>query len=171
MDERVYDDEFDEVKTDAGRWEVPFDKHGVLLAAIRRLWDRNKKFRKPDDPVFANKVGRPLDRHNLLHRHWKPIAEKLGLPKTVDFRSFRTMHASLMRRFGVRLEVALDNMGHAGGTGSITLDVYSKTWWNERVEAVSRVVEAVFAEPDENQEEKEVAIPLKGLPDDGIAKE
>lgn len=40
--------------------------------------------------------------------------------------------------------------------------VYSKTWWSERVEAVSRVVEAIFAEPDE--EEKKIAISLKGLP-------
>ncbi len=125
VDERVYDDEFDDVKTDAGKREVPFDKHGVILAAIRGMWASNKKFRKPDDLVFANKLGRPLDRHNLLNRHLKPIAEKLGLPKTVDFRSFRTMHASLMRRFGARLEVARDNMGHAGGTGSITLDVMS----------------------------------------------
>ena len=145
VDERVYDDEFDDVKTDAGRREVPFDKHGVILAAIQRMWIRNKKYRKPDDLVFANKFGRPIDRHNLLNRQVKPMAEKLGLPKTVDFRSFRTMHASLMRRFGARLEVARDNMGHAGSTGSITLDVYSKTWWNERVEAVTRVVEAVFA--------------------------
>jgi integrase len=170
VDERVYDDEFDDVKTDAGKREVPFDEHGVILAAIRRLWARNKQFRKPDDLVFANKLGRPLDRHNLLHRHVKPMAERLGLAKTVDFRSFRTMHASLMRRFA-RLEVARDNMGHAGATGSITLDVYSKTWWDERVEAVNCVVEAVFAEPDEKEEMRRTAIPLKGLPGDGMAKE
>ena len=167
VDERVYDDEFDEVKTEAGKREVPFDKHGVLLAAIQQMWATNKNFRKPDDLVFANKVGKPLDRHNLLNRHLKPAAEKLGLPKTIDFRSFRTMHASLMRRFGARLEVARDNMGHAGSSGSITLDVYSKTWWSERVEAVSRVVEAVFAEPDE-EERKENPVPLKGLPGCGI---
>ena len=46
---------------------------------------------------------------------------------------------------------------------------YSKTWWNERVEAVSRIVEAVFSEPDE-EEKKRVAIPLKGFPDDEIGK-
>jgi hypothetical protein len=40
-------------------------------------------------------------------------------------------------------------MGHTGSTGSITLDVYSKTWWDERVEAVNWIVEAVFSEPDE----------------------
>jgi len=123
------------------------------------------KFRKPDGLVFANRAGKALDHHNLLHRHVKPVAEKLGIARTVDFRSFRTMHASLMRRYGARLEVARDNMGHAGSTGSITLDVYSKTWWNERVEAVSRVVEAVLAEPDED--ERKIVSPLVGLPNGG----
>jgi integrase len=151
VDERVYDDEFDEVKTSAGDREVPFDRHGVILAAIQRMWARNTNFRKPDDLVFANRTGKPLDRHNLLHRHLKPVAVRLGLPQTIDFRSFRTMHASLMRRFGARLEVARDNMGHAGSTGSITLDVYSKTWWEERVEAVTRIVEAVLTEPEEER--------------------
>jgi integrase len=170
VDERVYDDEFDDVKTDAGKREVPFDKHGVILGAVQRMWASNKKFRKPDDLVFANKVGKPLDRHNLLHRHVKPAAEKLGISTTIDFRSFRTMHASLMRRFGARLEVARDNMGHAGSSGSITLDVYSKTWWSERVEAVSRIVEAVFAEPDEKENNTTVT-PLKDLPESGKDKE
>ena len=151
VDERVYDNEFDDVKTEAGKREVPFDRHGVILAAVQRMWARNTKFRKPEDLVFANEVGKPLDRHNLLHRHVKKTAEKLGLPPTIDFRSFRTMHASLMRRYGARLEVARDNMGHSGSTGSITLDVYSKTWWEERVDAVTKVVEAVFAEPEDSR--------------------
>ncbi len=116
------------------------------------MWERNKQFRRPNDLVFANKQGKPLDRHNLLHRNLKPAVKKLGLPEGVDFRSFRTMHASLMRRMGGRLEVARDNMGHAGSTGSITLDVYSKTWWEERVDAVTRVVEAVMTEPEERKE-------------------
>ena len=162
VDERVYDDEFDEVKTDAGEREVPFDKHGVILAALKRMWTSNKKYRRPEDLVFANRRGNPLDRHNLLHRHLKPVAEKLGLSSDIDFRSFRTMHASLMRRLGARLEVARDNMGHAGNTGSITVDVYSKTWWDERVEAVTRIVEAVFTEPDE-EGRKRIAAPLPGV--------
>jgi hypothetical protein len=61
-------------------------------------------------------------------------------------------------------------MGHAGSTGSITLDVYSKSWWDERVEAVSSVVEAVFAEPDEKADNRSVT-PLKDLPDGGVGKE
>jgi hypothetical protein len=131
----------------------------VILPAIQRMWGSNKKFHKPDDLVFTNRMGKPLDRHNLLHRHLKPAAEKLGLPPTMDFRSFRTMHASLMRHFGARLEVARDNVGHAGNTGSITLDVYSKTWWEERVEAVTLIVEAVLTEP-EDKPKKAIITPL-----------
>jgi site-specific recombinase XerD len=126
------------------------------------MWVKNKQFRKPDGLVFANRAAKPLDRHNLLHRRVKPVAEKLGIASTVDFSSFRTMRASLMRRNGARLEVGRYNMGHAGSTGSITLDVYSKTWWNEGVEAVGRVVEAVFAEPDEKGEK--IVLPLKSFP-------
>jgi hypothetical protein len=120
--------------------------------------------------VFDNEVGKPLDDHNLRHRHANTAAEKLGISTSLDFRSFRTMHASLMRRFGARLEVARDNIGHAGSSGSITLDVYSKTWWSERVEAVSRIVEAVFAAPDEKENNTTVT-PLKDLPDSGNGKE
>jgi len=75
-----------------------------------------------------------------------------------------------MRRFGARLEVARDNMGHAGNSDSITLDIYSKTWCSERVEEVSRIVEAVFAEPDEKENNTTVT-PLKVLPNGGNGKE
>ncbi len=155
IDERVYEHVFDDAKTQAGKREVPFDRHGVILGALQAMWERNKQFRKPDDLVFASSDGRPLDRRNLFRRHLKKAVMKLGLPKEDDFRSFRTMHASLMRRMGGRIEVARDNMGHSGNTGSITLDVYSKTWWEERVDAVTRVVEAVMTEPEEGEGKKD----------------
>ena len=142
--ERVYDGEFDDVKTEAGEREVPFDGFGAIAGALRQTWERSK-FHGPEDLVFANKAGKPLDTHNLLQRHIKPAAIKLGLPRTIDFRSFRTMHASLMRRTGARPEVTRDNMGHAGI--DVTLNVYSQSWWDERVDAINRAVAAVFAEP------------------------
>lgn len=103
VDERVYDNEFDDVKTEAGKREVPFDRHGVILAAVQRMWARNTKFRKPEDLVFSNVACQP--------------------------------DAALRGAF----RVARDNMGHSGSTGSITLDVYSKTWWEERVDAVPKL--------------------------------
>lgn len=37
MDERFYEEEFDDVKTQAGKREVPFDRHGAILAALQRM--------------------------------------------------------------------------------------------------------------------------------------
>ena len=92
--ERFYEREFDDTKTDAGRRSIPFDSHGILRAVLDATWQRSI-YRKPDDLVFTNKKGGPVHRRNLLRRHLKPAAKKLGLPATVDFRSFRAMHSSL----------------------------------------------------------------------------
>jgi integrase len=170
--ERVYDGEFDDVKTDAGERDVPLDSTGMMAAALRQTWEHST-FHGPEDLVFANGAGHPLDTHNLLNRQLKPAAVKLGLPGTVDFRSFRKMHASLLRRTGARPEVLRDNMGHAGV--EVGLNIYSESWWDERVNAVSRAVAAVFAapaarppEPTETQEKPEnrssAWVPLFGCP-------
>jgi integrase len=141
--ERFYEGEFDDTKTDAGRRSIPLDSHGILRALLDATWQRSK-YRKPDDLVFTNAKGGPVNRRNLLRRHLKPTVKKLGLPATVDFRSFRTMHSSLMSSVGVRPEVTRDNMGHA--TVDVTQNVYNRTWWEERVEAVSLAAACVWRE-------------------------
>src|SRR6201993_5010327 len=141
--ERFYEGEFDDTKTDAGRRSIPFDSHGILRAVLDATWQRSK-YRNPNDLVFTNKKGGPVNRRNLLRRHLKPTVKKLGLPETVDFRSFRTMHSSLMSSAGVRPEVTRDNMGHA--TVDVTQNVYNRTWWEERVQAVSLAAASVWRE-------------------------
>jgi integrase len=93
--ERFYEGEFDDTKTDAGRRSIPLDSFGILRSVLDATWQRSK-YRKPEDLVFANRRGGPVHRRNLLRRQLKPTVKKLGLPATVDFRSFRTMHSSLM---------------------------------------------------------------------------
>lgn len=105
--ERFYEGEFDDTKTDAGRRSIPLDSHGILRAVLDAAWLRSKH-REPGDLIFANARGGP-NRRNLLRRHLKPTVKKLGLPQTVDFRSFHTMHSSLMSSVGVRPEVTRDN--------------------------------------------------------------
>jgi integrase len=139
IEERVYEGEFDDVKTDAGEREVPFDRVGSMKSALIGRWNASQH-RNPDDLVFSTRKGGVLGRRNLL-RHIKAAAIKLGLSKAVDFRSFRTMHSSLMLREGARPEVVRDNMGHANI--DVTQNVYGKSWWEERVDAVTRAVEAV----------------------------
>jgi integrase len=141
--ERFYEGEFDDTKTDAGRRSIPLDSFGILRTVLDAAWQRSK-YRKPEDLVFSNRRGGPIHRRNLLRRQLKPAVKKLGLPSTMDFRSFRTMHSSLMSSVGVRPEVTRDNMGHA--TVDVTQNVYNKTWWEERVEAVSMAAAMVWRE-------------------------
>jgi integrase len=141
--ERFYEGEFDDTKTDAGQRSIPLDSFGIMRGVLDRAWARSKQ-RGAEDLVFTNAHGRPLDRRNLLRRQLKPTIKKLGLPPTVDFRSFRTMHSSLMSSVGVRPEVTRDNMGHS--TVDVTQNVYNKTWWEERAEAVSLAAASVWRE-------------------------
>jgi integrase len=136
-----YEGEFDDTKTDAGRRSVPLDSHGILRGVLDAAWQRSKH-RNPGDLVFTNAKGGPVNRRNLLRRQLKPTIKKLGLPASTDFRSFRTMHSSLMSSIGVRPEVTRDNMGHANL--DVTQNVYNRTWWEERVEAVSMAAATVW---------------------------
>jgi integrase len=142
--ERFYEGEFDDTKTDAGRRSIPLDSFGILRGVLERAWARSKGH-GPTDLIFTNARGGPIDRRNLLRRHLKPTIKKLELPSTVDFRSFRTMHSSLMSSVGVRPEVTRDNMGHS--TVDVTQNVYNKTWWEERAEAVSLAAASVWRQP------------------------
>jgi integrase len=110
--ERFYEGEFDDTRTDAGRRSIPLDSFGILRRVLDAAWQRSKH-RNPSDLIFTNAKGGPVNRRNLLNRQLKPTIKKLGLPTSVDFRSFRTMHSSLMSSIGVRPEVTRDNMGHA----------------------------------------------------------
>ena len=141
--ERFYEGEFDDAKTEAGQRSIPLDSFGILRKLLDQTWAKSKH-REPEDLVFTNLRGGPLDRRNMLRRHLKPVIKRLGLPRTVDFRSFRTMHSSLMSSVGVRPEVTRDNMGHA--TIDVTQNVYNKTWWEERAEAVSLAAASVWKE-------------------------
>lgn len=128
----------------------------MLRKAVTRIWNKTK-FRKPEDFIFATKNGTPTERRNVL-RHVKTAAKELKLPKEVDFRSFRTMHASLMHRTGARAEITRDNMGHS--EVPTTIEIYSKTWWDERAAAMSAVVDLVMKSDEskagqDNQQKEE----------------
>ncbi len=144
VDERLWEDDLDVPKTISGNREIPFDRRGMLKATVTRLWEKTKH-RQPDDFIFITRNGTPLGRRNVL-RHVKAAAKELGLPRQIDFRSFRTMHSSLMGRAGARPEVIRDNMGHHDI--DLAQNVYGKSWWEERVDAVSAVVDMLMTAAD-----------------------
>jgi hypothetical protein len=72
------------------------------------------------------------------------------------------MHSSLMSSIGVRPEVTRDNMGHA--TIDVTQNVYNKTWWEERVEAVSMAAATVWRKFSPHRKRLRQCKPFCGSP-------
>jgi integrase len=147
IDERLYESELDDPKTEHGKREVPLDRQGTLKDALARTWKKTKH-KTPTDFVFCSRNGNTLERRNILKRQIKPKAKALGIPETIDFRSFRTMHSSLMGRAGARPEVIRDNMGHSDI--DVSQNIYGRTWWEERVDAVSDAVTLLMTSGNES---------------------
>jgi hypothetical protein len=63
------------------------------------------------------------------------------------------MHSSHKLREGVRPEIVRDNMGHANI--DVTQIVFGKSWWEERVDAVTQAVEAVTNAAQKCRERRE----------------
>ena len=125
-----------------------------FLARYRYMWERNKKFRKPDDLCSPTRSGKPLDRHNLLHRHLKKAAEKLGLPDDDRLPQLpyhaREPDAAYGRPSWRSPATTWVTRGAPAPSRWMSI---RRSWWDERVDAVTRVVEAVFTEPEEKRRE------------------
>jgi integrase len=73
--ETVYDGHFDQPKTKRSARTIPIGTETAeILAALRPAAIDPKAL------VFATREGSPLERWNLLRKHLKPAAKKLGLP-------------------------------------------------------------------------------------------
>src|SRR5256884_6064793 len=71
--------------------------------------------------VFMNRVDRPIDALNLVHRVWLPLLEKAGL-RRIRFHDLRHTFASLLIQNGESLAYVKDQMGHS--SLQVTVDVY-----------------------------------------------
>jgi len=56
-----------------------------------------------------------------------------------------------------RPEIVRDNMGHANI--DVTQNVYGKSWWEERVDAVTQAVEAVTNAAQNAEKEERIELP------------
>lgn len=78
--------------------------------AFMEQWAASK-FRGDDHPVFASRVGTPLDGHNLLNRVFKPHAKKLGLA-WANFHCLRHTTATLADQVGLTVAEKQKVLGH-----------------------------------------------------------
>jgi integrase len=74
------------------------------------------------DLVFANTIGKPLDRGAVLSRWFRPLLATAGLPR-IRFHDLRHTAATLLLTQGVHVKVVSEMLGHS--SIGLTLDTYS----------------------------------------------
>jgi len=134
--ETVYDGHFDQPKTKRSARIIPIGTETAeILSAIRPA---NVD---PKTLVFATREGLPLERWNLLRKHLKPTAKKLGLPD-VTWHLLRHSHATMLDTVGTPLGTMQSLLGHS--TPEITREIYLHAIPEEQRRAVESVERLVF---------------------------
>jgi integrase len=100
---------YGETKTSSSDRLVPI----VLpVAEILRDMQKSTRWNGPDDPVFAGKNGRPIDRTNAQTRFLRPAGEAIGLPG-VCWHALRHTLGTMVKDEGVDLGDRKLILGHA----------------------------------------------------------
>lgn len=118
---------FAEPKSARSRRQVMLTRVGVAALRQHRVRQAEERLRAGPawddlDLVFANEVGRPLSRANLVGRSFLPLLRRAGLPR-IRFHDLRHTAATLLLSRGVHPRISADMLGHA--TVAVTLDTYS----------------------------------------------
>jgi integrase len=119
---------FADPKTPRSRRTIPLPSTITHQLAAHKVSQARERFRlgaayASYDLVFATRTGMPLNLHNVLHQHFKPILEKAGLPRERRLYDLRHTHATMLLQAGVNPKVVSERLGHASIT--LTLDVYA----------------------------------------------
>jgi integrase len=149
IDERYCRGDWGEPKSDASNTTIPVNT--MVIERIHRLRTltvevkagtatRRYKVVKsdgPDDLVFQSvKSGRPMRDNNILTRHIKPAARKLGMP-WVNWLVLRRSFATWLKLSGADIKDAQGLMRHSRAT--TTLDVYQQFVPESQSRAVERL--------------------------------
>jgi integrase len=93
----------------------------IALDALKRHRDNNCD--ASEGWLFPTKRGNPVDAHNFIHRPWKRMLRKAGLPETTRYHDLRHGAASLLLSQGVPVPAVSNYLGHRDS--SITLNIYA----------------------------------------------
>ncbi len=137
----------EETKTAGSRRTIPLPSSVMRALSAHRAQQAEEQLRagvryEDHDLVFATLTGQPLDKHNLVHRHFKPILEAAGLPKTLRLYDLRHSCATLLLVAGENAKVVAERLGHAGIT--LTLDTYAHVLPTMQRQAAERLEAILF---------------------------
>ena len=134
--ETVYEGHFDQPKTKRGIRTIPI---GAETAAI--LAHLRPSLSGSHDLVFATREGLPLDRRNLLRKHVKPAARKLGLPN-VTWHLLRHCYATMLDSVKTPVGKIQSLLGHSAP--EITREIYLHAIPEEQRRTVTSVEKLIF---------------------------
>ena len=95
---------------------------GQVVQSALADWRKQAEFTKPSDFVFAIRTNSPIDLHNAMARHIKPVCRKIGI-SDIGWHDLRHTYTTWGRRAGIPVETMRDQLGHTSSV--LTLDVYS----------------------------------------------
>ena len=107
---------------------MPITEWMVELLAEHRRQQSEQRMRIADvwqdnGFVFADEIGGPLRRDNILKRHLRPALKRAGLSDSFRLYDLRHTCATLMLSQNLNPKVAAERLGHA--SVKMTLDTYS----------------------------------------------
>jgi len=149
IEERYSRGDWDQPKSESSRATIPVDSHVIqrmqrlksLIVTVRagRATRRYPAVKSdgPEDLVFQSVAkGAPMRDNNILARHMKPAARKLGINR-VNWQVLRRSCATWLQQAGVDVKDAQGIMRHS--RASTTQDVYQQLVPESQVNAVRRL--------------------------------
>jgi integrase len=149
IDERYCRGDWGEPKSDASNTTIPVNRKVIeRIQRLRALTVEVKAGRGtrryavvradgPDDLVFQSvKGGRPMRDNNILVRHIKPAARKIGIP-WVNWQVLRRSYATWLRMVGTDPRDRQSLMRHSRFT--TTAEVYEQDLPESQLEAVEKL--------------------------------
>jgi integrase len=118
---------FSEPKTAKGRRSVALPTLAVEALRRHKARQNEEKMRmrnvwEDGDLIFPNEKGKPMARQSLVHRSYKALLKRAGLPD-IRFHDLQHTAATLLLRLGEHPKVVQERLGHA--TIAVTMDIYS----------------------------------------------
>jgi integrase len=109
---------FAETKTSRSRRTIPLPASIVRQLARHKVEQDTERLKAGAvyaslDLIFATRTGLPISAHNLLHQHFKPALERVGLPRTVRLYDLRHTHATMPLQAGENPKVVSERLAHA----------------------------------------------------------
>jgi integrase len=139
--------QFVEPKTSRSRRSIAISQKNIALLREHRKKQSVRRLKigprwHDYDLVFPTREGKPIQAHNILRRHLRPILKEAKLPLALNLYGLRHTCATLLLSAGVNPKIVSERLGHASIV--LTLDTYSHVLPNMQQSAADELEKILF---------------------------